>query len=684
MIKKSMIRKFLPKLLIIIGVLFAAVVFAAGTLIFYIMQFTKPLTLEAGEPPELSSITENSLLSAICKIDTSAVSTEQIGNYEIQLEFFEGITLDVPVYVRDTVPPELELYKVFAVIGTELECADFVKASSDLTEVTTEFENGAPDTSKSGVYEVAVRAVDSSGNATVKFAVLEVADTSDAINVELGSSDCSDEIYEKYPNALELELSEVKLDVPGRYTARMRSEDEYRILMISVADTIPPEGETVSGIFRKGTQFAAETLVTEIFDVSEVSVSFAEMPNVMLEGIHDIELALEDSAGNRTLLKARYGIYNVPEKIKMEYGFSKMELEEALFKNVSASVESQLSLDGDFSVGSFDVGVYEIMLKNELGEMSVELTVRDDEAPELVLNDVSVYLGTAVDINDFISSCTDASPVEFSFGSDFDVNTAGLQKVTIIATDSSGNSTEKQTYLQILVDNVPPVIYGVKNLSIIAGETVSYKSGVYAIDDTDGYVEVTVDTSNVNTSIEGVYTITYTAVDSFGNKAKKSATLTVRGITQETLNQLADEILAKIVTSAMTPRERAWAIYSWCTANLRYSTRTSYLMGNYLEGAYSGLKIKSGNCYIYYAVARTLLTRTGIENIEIQRNDPNNPHYWNLVKIDDNWYHFDTCPHYAGHALTSFLLTDAEVKAYSENEVKGYYSFDSSLYPATP
>ena len=68
----------------------------------------------------------------------------------------------------------------------------------------------------------------------------------------------------------------------------------------------------------------------------------------------------------------------------------------------------------------------------------------------------------------------------------------------------------------------------------------------------------------------------------------------------------------------------------------------------------------------------------------VQRNDPNKPHYWNLVKVDGNWYHFDTCPHYADYPLTSFLLTDAEVAYYSTYQAVGYYSFDSSLYPATP
>ena len=30
------------------------------------------------------------------------------------------------------------------------------------------------------------------------------------------------------------------------------------------------------------------------------------------------------------------------------------------------------------------------------------------------------------------------------------------------------------------------------------------------------------------------------------------------------------------------------------------------------------------------------------------------------------------------------MLTDAQVAEYSKNSVKDYYSFDSSLYPATP
>ena len=107
-------------------------------------------------------------------------------------------------------------------------------------------------------------------------------------------------------------------------------------------------------------------------------------------------------------------------------------------------------------------------------------------------------------------------------------------------------------------------------------------------------------------------------------------------------------------------------------------------MGDLKPAAYVGLTTHRGNCYTYYAVSRTLLDRAGIKNMEICRDDPAKPHYWNLVNIDGAWYHFDACPHPNGHPLDSFLLTDAQVAAYSEKEVKDYYKFAAGKYPATP
>ena len=308
----------------------------------------------------------------------------------------------------------------------------------------------------------------------------------------------------------------------------------------------------------------------------------------------------------------------------------------------------------------------------------------DTVPPVLEVKDTELTKGVAADPSAFVVSCTDATDVTFSFETMPDTSVIGESAVTIIATDGGGNRTSATAKLTVIYDTIPPVISGVKDLYSYEGDTIAYRTGVSAVDETDGKVSFYVDTSAVKPYTAGKYRITYTAVDSHGNRAVETATVTVRKVTKEVLNAKADEILKDILTAGMTDREKAKAIYDWCRENLKYSTVTSYLMGNYVKAAYSGYRLHYGNCYTYYAVARSLLSRAGITNMMVQRNDPNKPHYWNLVKIGGSWYHFDTCPQPAPDNDGCFLLTDAEVAAYSKNKQKGYYSFNRAYYPATP
>ena len=269
----------------------------------------------------------------------------------------------------------------------------------------------------------------------------------------------------------------------------------------------------------------------------------------------------------------------------------------------------------------------------------------------------------------------------FEFSGDVDTTLLGEQIVTIIATDAAGNFTSMSTSMYVIKDTEKPVIYGVKPLIFSEGETVSYRKGISAVDNCDGEVNVIVDSSRVNTSVAGVYYVTYTASDSAGNTATASTTVTIGAINRQRVDELADRLISRIITSTMTQRQKAEAIYNWCAVNIRYSSATSHLMGYFNQAAYTGLTKYYGNCYTYYAVASALLTRVGIENIEIHRNDPTRPHYWNLVKMDGSWYHFDTCPQPSPHRLRVFLLTDSEVRAFP---LDYYYNFDASNYPATP
>ena len=126
----------------------------------------------------------------------------------------------------------------------------------------------------------------------------------------------------------------------------------------------------------------------------------------------------------------------------------------------------------------------------------------------------------------------------------------------------------------------------------------------------------------------------------------------------------------------MTDREKAKAIYAWIKNNIGYISHSE--KGNYTRGAYEGLFKYQGDCFVYAATAKELLTLAGIQNIDIVKATKNPSHYWNLVYIEDGWYHFDSTPRKDKSEF--FLLTDAELEAYSSTH-KNTHIFDRSLYP---
>ena len=127
----------------------------------------------------------------------------------------------------------------------------------------------------------------------------------------------------------------------------------------------------------------------------------------------------------------------------------------------------------------------------------------------------------------------------------------------------------------------------------------------------------------------------------------------------------------------MSDKEKLKSYFQWTK---RFYTGKIYKKID--VGCRSGYKKGSGDC-LPTGTARALLTRAG-RRIYATRID--NTHYWNLVKYNGNWYHFDTCPHSSKYPFNGFLRTDAEVAEYSKKrkDKRNYYTFDKSLYPATP
>ena len=86
--------------------------------------------------------------------------------------------------------------------------------------------------------------------------------------------------------------------------------------------------------------------------------------------------------------------------------------------------------------------------------------------------------------------------------------------------DSSGNKMQKTRHIKI-VDNVEPTIQLNGNINIYMNIGNEYQElGATAIDEKDGDISNSIKTEgSVDTSKEGIYTITYKVTDKFGNEA---------------------------------------------------------------------------------------------------------------------------------------------------------------------
>ncbi|MBQ7921588.1 MAG: transglutaminase domain-containing protein [Clostridia bacterium] len=642
----------------------------------FISATTEKITVEVGEEPKPEKIHDSVFLSSLYQVEPYRIDVTKPGEHSIGLKFFGFLPGKVTVEVCDTAAPEIMLRNVHTVEGTALTAEDFVLSCSDVSEVAFTADIS---TEKAGEYTITVTAADAAGNTAEGSAILKVWEESHILLAELNAADLEKTIREKHPDVTEVDLGDISTATVGEYIIRASSDEAVYVWPVKVSDTTPPEVETRNRAVRPGETLVPEDFIVSINEVSEYTTAFSREIRFDTQGLKSICLVVEDVHGNRTEAMVRLLIADIPGEISVEYGISTSEVAAAILEKVY--IKNRFSLTDCPT----EIGSYEVIAETEYGNYTVQLEIADTTPPHLLLRETTLFTGNSVQPEAFVVSAEDASEVLYRFEGESPLtDTVGTYPITIEASDIHGNKSRAETLLHVINDTTSPVIYGIADKKILVGETVSFKKGVYAVDDNDGNVSFQVDSSAVNTAEEGTYPVTYTSTDAAGNQTQVTVYLTVMVNNMNAVNDLADQILAKITTASMTSREKAWAIYTWTTANLRYSTRTSYLMGNYVEGAYSGLSIRSGNCYIYYAVSGALLTRAGVENIMIQRDKPDDPHYWNLVKIDGDWYHFDTCPQYPGHEMQCFLKTDAELADYNKNEVADYYSFDSSLYPATP
>ena len=327
-------------------------------------------------------------------------------------------------------------------------------------------------------------------------------------------------------------------------------------------------------------------------------------------------------------------------------------------------------------------GEYPLVINVGDKEYSTLMVIQDRTAPTATAAAYVTEVDVLPEAAALVTNIDDVSEVTVSYVQEPDVSKGGTATAKVKLTDAYGNSSVMEVSLTVTADEEPPVIEGAVDLEFFLGQSISYKSGITVSDNETANPKLTVDNSQVDTETAGTYPVTYTAADDAGNTTSVTVNLTLKVkpkdyVDEETVYQLAQEVLDDITTDSMSDMEVAFAIYQWTKTNIAYTGSSD--KSSWVKGAHQAFTKKSGDCFNYFAAAKALYNVAGIENVDVVKSDTSHSsHFWSLINLGSGWYHVDCTPRRKVGYF--FMNTDAELEAYSAKN-KNSHIFDSDAYP---
>lgn len=467
----------------------------------------------------------------------------------------------------------------------------------------------------------------------------------------------------------------INTKIPGEYHVVIKTGAFTAKSKLIVEDTIAPEIELRDIKLAYGESCDIGDFVAAVTDETLVSYTYVQEPVFTQSGKQTVSISATDLGGNVTTKSAELWLTPVIPTVYVELGSKLPDASELVVGDMTA--EYVASYADCNSVGNYTVSVLV-----DTVEYEVVLVVEDTISPALEVKAVSDFALLKKVPQDFVVLAEDLSGISsISFQTEPDFTKIGVQPVIIVAEDTYGNKTEKETTLELVADDEAPVFTVAEDFIVWLGDTVAYKSKVQVTDNCPADVTIQVDASGVDLKSVGKYPVVYTATDLAGNSSEVILTVTVKEYRadEEELNQKIDAVFETIFTDDMTNRERCQAIYDYIRRTVSYISYSE--KGDYIKAAMEGLNKGKGDCYVYFSLSKAMLDRAGFPNLDIERiRVGDSMHFWNLVDIGDGhgWYHFDTTPRVDGPYI--FLWDDEKMWEYSDSH-KGSHNYDKSLYP---
>lgn len=454
------------------------------------------------------------------------------------------------------------------------------------------------------------------------------------------------------------EVAQIDLNKVGMQTLTFAHGSKVETVTLTIEDTTAPMVQ-----FRDVTVTIRDTVVPEDFvesveELSEYTVAFAqELGEPEKYDGTPVKILVTDASGNKTTGECQVSYRWMRESCTLELGkhLGKGMLLYHYEKDKDLLEQKLLDRFAYLPVGTYVIGSVFGDAVNEC-----EITIQDTTAPTVVLQDVAVFLGEPVTLEDFVVSATDISGEVTTRLAEPLPQEAGVYTVTVEAEDINGNIGSAQAQLRIIVDTDPPEFFGMEDMFVEKHSSPNYYYGVTAVDERDGEVEFTVDTSRVNMRRAGTYYAVYSATDKEGNVGSFRRQVVVNHDEEDTA-ALAASIAENLSSDVM-------AIRSYVLNSIWYSHSWG---GD--DPVWYGFKNQNGNCYVHALCFQALLREKGYETQLIWTTCKT--HYWNLVKINGEWKHMDTTPSNLHERYS--IMSDAQ-----RLETLSGRTWDRSAWPA--
>ncbi|MBR1660044.1 MAG: hypothetical protein IJ705_06985 [Oscillospiraceae bacterium] len=658
-----------------IAVLAAAILLAAGALVWCLTNVHRSLTVELGEPlPEPSAFLRRG--GEASYVEAPEIDPHHEASYELSLQTSLG-RRHVTLETRDTTSPTAEDAALNILPGEEIPAERAVKNIVDASAVTAEWAE-APELSVPGEQTRRVLLRDEYGNERVIPVTVTVAAVVESVAYVIGEPlPEAGDFVESWTGDVTLvtDFGQIDWATPGTVPVTLRVGGREFASELCILDRQPPEFTLLAYAAAVGEVVRPEDFVEKGSDVSGVSYSFETPPDTSAPGTYQVMVTAADGAGNAA---SKPAILYVCEGVAhIEAGSEPI------------SPWQLARMFGDSFLG-YSLPSYENFIPDTPGAQTVTLTswrgdervagivVRDTLPPEVTPTEVECYTGYPSPPEHFVPRMTDASPVTAEFVTEPDWDSVGPAEVVIRLTDALGHSAETTVRVNFVQDATAPEIHGTSDKFYYVGDAVSYFSGVLAIDNTGAECELTVDKSQVDYRKEGRYPVTYTAADPEGNSSSVTVffTFSKPSVTEEELGAIVDAIFDEVLTDDMSLCEQAKAVYDYIFEHVYYigSTDKSDWRANIAEGFEKGY----GDCFTSCMTLYYMFDRMGIDVVKVERYHGYTRHYWVLANLGTGWYHVDACrANPSGRPI--FMKTTAELRAIDGD---GYFwRYDPALYP---